>query len=325
MKKLFQILVVLLFTAGLIAFTGTMWGLNYYETDNLQRQDKTIIVKPGSSIKRIANQLEDESIISFAPVFEIAARITKQTNPKVGEYKFEAGTSPEQILKKLEDGDVVIRKFTIPEGKTSFEILEILAGLEAVEGELPEYLDEGSILPSTYHYHYGDNYSKIIKKMKDDMSNLLAEEWENRKEGLPLKSPYEALILASIVEKETGLDGERGLVASVFTNRLNKPMRLESDPTAVYGITKGKPLGEKVHARHVRHDNEYNTYKIDRLPPTPICAPGIDAIKAVMNPPESEYFFFVANGEGGHNFGKTLAEHNKNVQIYREALRNQGK
>lgn len=327
----YLLLIIILLSA--LTFAGYRYTKFYYETpneefghccDDPKLEYIAIFVEKGSSLTRIAHQLANAELIRNPKLFTYIARFTKQTNAKHGEYSFSVFSSPKEILEKLERGETVVHKFTIPEGKTSYEILQILGKIENIKGELPTSIDEGSVMPDTYLYSYGDTYQSIIKKMKDEMSNFLAREWEKRDKSLPLKSPYEALILASIVEKETGLDGERGKVASVFINRLNRPMRLESDPTAVYGITKGKPLGDKVRAKHVRHDNEYNTYKIDRLPPTPICAPGFEAIEAVLNPPTTDYYYFVASGKGGHNFAKTLSGHNANVVKYREALKRKG-
>lgn len=313
---------LIIIIAVAIAFGGYRYVTYYYQTPNTkQLSTETVIVDNGSSLTKIAYQLARKGVITQPDLFILIAKLTKQTNPKHGEYEFGIIQSPKQILEKLENGDVVIRKFTIPEGKTSYEILGILQQLDAVSGNLPENIEEGSVLPQTYHYQYGDSYAEIIKKMQADMSDVLAKEWANRSPNLPLKSPEEALILASMIEKETGLDGERELVAGVFINRLNKPMRLESDPTAVYGITLGKPLDDKVRAKHVRDENEYNTYIINRLPPTPIAAPGIESIRAALNPPQTDYFYFVANGKGGHNFAKTLKEHNENIAKYRKALK----
>lgn len=319
--RFLKVIFPFLFTLTLAAGMGYVFLAGYYNESKLPRESKRVVISKGSSVKSIAYGLDEQDIIRYPEIFTQLAKLTKQTNLKHGEYFFSARTSPKDVLKKLVSGDVVVRKFTIPEGKTSYDILNILANVENLTGDFPDNIPEGSVLPNTYNYTYGHTYQDVIKGMQKEMDKVLSEAWENRKEGLPLKSKEEALILASIVEKETGLDGERGLVASVFINRMRIPMRLESDPTAVYGITKGAPLkGGKVRAKHVRHASEYNTYTTDGLPPTPICAPGIEAIKAVLNPPESKYLFFVANGKGGHNFATNLNGHNKNVRLYRKVM-----
>lgn len=294
---------------------------DYYNHSTLPTQETTIVVPKGAPLGKIATLLEQNGAIKYAPLFTQIAKFTNQTNAKHGEYKFAPNSSPREILRKLVAGEVVERKFTIAEGKTAYDILQILSRLEAVTGTLPENLPEGSVLPQTYHYEYGDDVNKIIAQMQTEMQKTLAAEWEKRNLSSILKTPQEALILASIVEKETGLDGERGLVASVFLNRLKIGMPLQSDPTAVYGITFGAALGDKVRAKHVDDNNPFNTYKIAALPPTPICSAGVEALRAVLNPPESQFLYFVANGAGGHNFAKTLAEHNANVEIYRQALK----
>jgi len=328
MRKLIAASSFAFFVFLLLALLGWFYANHYYKTPlatnaygNQDNISQNIMIPKGSSLKSIAELLAREEIIKHPQFFYYMARFTGQTNPKHGEYEFTSYYSPKAILEKLEKGDVVIRKFTIPEGRTSYDIIEILKSAEGLAGELPETIAEGSILPSTYFYHYGDKYETIIARMQHNMQTTVEELWKKRAEGLPINTPEEAIILASIVEKETGLDGERGMVASVFTNRLRKGMRLESDPTAVYGITLGKPLDEKVRAKHVRHESPYNTYLIDRLPPTPIAAPGIESIKAVLNPPETPYYYFVANGKGGHNFAKNLNEHNKNVRTLIDFLK----
>jgi UPF0755 protein len=319
--RFIKIIIPFLFAITLATIMVFVFVNDYYTNSNLPNQPTTVIVKAGSSVRAIANQLANEDVIKFPLIFTQMAKFTNQTNLKRGEYQFLTSSSPREILRKMEAGEVVVRKFTIPEGKSSYDVIKILAAADGLTGNLPIAIDEGSILPATYHYELGDNYADVVTKMRKDMSAKLAELWTTRDQSIPLKTPEEALILASIVEKETGVDGERGLVASVFINRLNRGMRLESDPTAVYGITLGKPLGDKVRRKHVRDENKFNTYKIDRLPPTPICAVGEEAIKAVLNPPETDYFYFVADGKGGHNFATTLAEHNANIVKYREALK----
>jgi UPF0755 protein len=320
-KTIIKILLPTLFCFAIAAVMAYSLINQYYTSSSLPEQPTTVIIKSGASVAAIANQLTDAKVIKYPLLFTQIAKYSEQTNLKMGEYNFLPQSSPREILRKMEAGEVVVRKFTIPEGKSSYDIIQILAAADGLTGNLPAAIEEGSVLPNTYHYELGDSYADIVKKMRADMNAKVAELWEKRDKSIPLQTPQEALILASIVEKETGLDGERGLVASVFINRLNKGMRLESDPTAVYGITFGKPLGESVARKHVQHENAYNTYKIDRLPPTPICAVGIDALKAVLNPPDSDFFYFVADGKGGHNFAKTLSEHNDNVVKYRAALK----
>lgn len=321
LKIILPFIFTIVFALGMVYFFVN----EYYTSSDLPKHETSLVIPKGASVKKIANILDENDVIKYPLLFTQIAKYTKQTNLKRGEYEFFPSSSPREVLRKLREGEVVVRKFTIPEGKSSYEIIQIMAATDGLTGNLPVEIEEGSVLPSTYHFELGDTYNDVVRKMQSDMSLKLAELWDARDPTIPLKTPQEALILASIVEKETGLDGERGKVASVFTNRLNRGMRLESDPTAVYGITMGKPLGDKVRRKHVQDENIFNTYKIDRLPPTPICAPGLEAIKAVLNPPDSDYFYFVADGKGGHNFSKTLAMHNKNVAKYRNVMQEQAR
>lgn len=217
-------------------------------------------------------------------------------------------------------------RIAIAEGATSWQIWTALNGAEFLSGELPDIPDEGSLAPDSYEVRRNADRAELVSQMQDRQSRILARAWEGRVDGLPLASPEEALILASIVEKETGIAGERGLVASVFINRLNEPMRLQTDPTVIYGITRGQGvLGRGLRRSELDGNTPYNTYRIDGLPPTPIANPGRASIEAVLNPDQSEYLFFVADGTGGHAFAATLAEHNRNVSRWRqiEAERNQ--
>jgi len=321
LKKILKIILPTIVSLLIAAAMVYMFVNNYYTQSSLPIEPTTVIVKSGSSVKAIAEQLTENHVLKYPFLFTQIAKYTHQTNLKHGEYLFAPSSSPRELLRKLAAGEVVIRKFTIPEGKSSYDIIQILSAADGLTGNLPVEIEEGSVLPNTYFYQLKDTYADVVQKMRADMKKKLAELWEKRDQSIPLKTPEEAVILASIVEKETGASDERGKVASVFINRLNKGMRLESDPTAVYGITHGKPLGETVTRKHVQDENAYNTYKIDQLPPTPICAVGIEALKAVLNPPDTDYFYFVADGKGGHNFAATLEEHNKNVQMYREALK----
>jgi UPF0755 protein len=203
--------------------------------------------------------------------------------------------------------------------------MEIMGDIEGLVGNFPDDIEEGAVLPQTYTYHYGDDYEDVVLTMKVAMKNNIETLWNQRQQGLPLNNPYEALILASIVQKEAGNLAEMPLVASAFINRLRIGMPLQSDPTAVYGITGGAPLGRLPLAADMKHDSPYNTYKIKALPPGPICNPGLDALKAVLNPPATDYLYFVANGQGGHNFSSSLADHNNFVADYREVRKEQKK
>ena len=325
MKILKKFLLLILLGALLIAF-AYYWVDSYYHTPIEFSGTKVFIVEKGHGISQVATEMEQQGIIKNPKIFSVIARYYKKTNPKFGEYAFNSGVTAAEILERMERGQTIIRKIVIPEGRTVLQIHDILKKAErlkevATPSDLPQ---EGTLLPETYYYHYGDTDLDLLTQMQKNMEPVLNDLWEKRAPNLPLKSKEEALILASIVEKETGADGERGLVASVFINRLNKGMKLESDPTATYGITKGA-VDRVPSAKDLDHNNPYNTYLIPALPPTPICNPGIKAIEAVLNPPTSEYIFFVASGSGGHNFAVTYKEHVANIQKLRDRLKTTAK
>jgi len=220
-------------------------------------------------------------------------------------------------------GDTVLHRVTVAEGLTSHQIVEILRQNDLLTGEITEDPPEGSLAPETYTIERNQSRSDVLKLMEKHQAEILAEAWEKRAPDLPLSSPEEVLVLASIVEKETGIAEERGRVASVFLNRLKRGMRLQSDPTVVYGITEGKaPLGRGLRRSELDRVTPYNTYQVDGLPPTPIAAPGRDAIMAVVNPEDTNFLYFVADGTGGHVFSETLAEHNSNVARWRRIENN---
>ena len=217
----------------------------------------------------------------------------------------------------LTSGKVYLRKITFPEGRTAVEAINTLLDNEFLEDDV-ESFNDGEILPETYTFSRGDSRQSIVNKAKKDLQAVLEKAWNERDEDLPLKNKEEMLILASIVEKETGLTEERPQVASVFVNRLKKGMLLQTDPTVIYAITLGKTeLGRALTRKDLEIDSPYNTYKYAGLPPSPFCNPGKAAIMAVAHPDKTSYLYFVASGTGGHNFARTLAEHNENVRKWR--------
>ncbi|MEJ6388087.1 endolytic transglycosylase MltG [Gymnodinialimonas ulvae] len=241
-------------------------------------------------------------------------------------FSYEEGV-PEAYSELVEAEVPMIYRLVIPEGLTSWQVVQGLLAADFLSGEVPDIPAEGTLAPATIEVSRGEDRLELIAEMRDAQEQILAEAWENRAEDLPISTPEEALILASIIEKETSVAEERGLVASVFTNRLNVGMRLQTDPTVIYGVTNGRGiLGRGLRQSELRGETPWNTYVIDGLPPTPIANPGADAINAALNPDDSEYIFFVADGTGGHAFSVTLEEHNRNVARWREieAERNNG-
>jgi len=316
---------------------GYYWLAQSFDSPNANpdaaTEEVTLLLAPGSGLNAIAARLESEGLVSNRYIFRAGVTLAGgERSLKAGEYLIPAGVSMSEIFIQLADGRVIEHAVTLAEGLTSAMIVARVAEAEVLEGEM-ETPAEGTLLPETYQVVRGTSRAALLARMATAQTELMDELWSNRAEGLPFETREDALILASIVEKETGVPEERGQVAAVFVNRLRRGMRLESDPTIIYGISAGEPLlnaaGQRRGLRRSELDNAnnlYNTYAINALPPTPICNPGADAIAAVLNPPTSNAIFFVADGSGGHAFAATLSEHNRNVAAWRriERTRNGG-
>jgi UPF0755 protein len=317
LRRLRIILAALLLAAGLLA----AYGYHYYNAPGPLTQETTVLFPRGKGFQAIVDGMEEAGVIRHALLFKAIAVILGDARQfKAGEYRFSPAISPKLVMDMIAKGRVVVHKITIPEGLTVREITELLRAEPALEGDISGIFEEGSLLPDTFHYVYGDARSDIIARMRESMKTTLAELWEKRQEGLPLESPQQALILASLVEKETGIDAERPRVAAVFVNRLRKGMKLQCDPTVAYGIARDKgPLNRPLHSADLKYDSPYNTYLYVGLPPGPIANPGRKSIAAALNPPQTDDLYFVATGNGGHNFSPTLDGHNKNVREYRKA------
>lgn len=282
-------------------------------------RDILFLVQKGDSLNKIAKNLKEYGLIKNEYLFIFYSRINKiYPQVKAGEYLFDKNISLVQLSEKLVSGKVYLRKITFPEGLTSREIHELLKNNEFLNKEEFAIPSEGSILPETYTFSRGDSPKKIIKQSQKARDDVLEQIWNGRDENLPLNSKEQLLILASIVEKETGIGAERAEVASVFINRLRLGMLLQTDPTVIYAVTGGKEdLNRPLTRKDLTIDSPYNTYKYAGLPPTPICNPGKDAIFAAAHPANTSYLYFVASGKGGHNFAKSLDEHNDNVRKWR--------
>lgn len=277
----------------------------------------SVVLEKGSGVGKIGETLKDAGVISSAGLFGLAARVTGAASQlKAGEYEFKSGASMAQVLADIRAGKVVRHVITIPEGWTSGMVLDAVKAEPALSGDAEEP-PEGSILPDTYQVEKGEDRTQVINRMREARNKLLEDLWAARQPGLPLASPDEAVTLASIVEKETGVASERPRVAAVFVNRLRIGMALQSDPTIIYGITRGRPLGRGIRASELAAATPYNSYKVVGLPPTPIANPGRAALAAVLNPPKSDELYFVADGTGGHAFAATYADHERNVAKWR--------
>lgn len=284
---------------------------------------ETVVSLPrGTGLNRIAETLEEQGVIGNSLIFRAGVMYHgKASALKAGEYAIPSGASPQRVMEILIEGKAIVYKLTLPEGLTTAMALDLVAKHVSLQGEITRMPAEGALLPETYIFNRGMSRDALIERMEKDHAAVLDELWEKRAPNLPISTKEEAVILASIVEKETGVANERPRVAAVFVNRLRKGMKLQSDPTIIYGLTKGVPLGRGIRQSELDKATPYNTYVINGLPPTPIANPGRDAIAAVLNPGESDELFFVADGTGGHAFAATLAEHERNVQIWRQIER----
>ena len=328
MRRLLYLILVFCFVVGLGSAGTGLWVYGGFTRPGPLQHDTILIVRPGTGIHIIAKELASSGIISKAFIFRVGVKFFSEKEVmKAGQYLFSAHISGRDVVKLLQTGKTVVHRITFAEGLTSTEIAAQLALTEGLTGDLSLPIAEGSLLPETYHFSYADPRSGLIKRMRKGLSKLMMGLWPYRDANLPFKSQREALILASIVEKETGKPSERAHIAGVFINRLRKKMRLQSDPTVVYGITKGQgPLGRSLRRSELRQKTAYNTYTNYGLPPTPIANAGRKSIEAVLHPMKTNDFYFVADGTGGHLFSRTLKQHNRNVSKWRkiEKLRQKG-
>ena len=286
-----------------------------------QGASTTVILEHGAGVTGVARALKDAHVIRSQALFMVMAKLGGAAGSlKAGEYAFASGESLARVISDLKAGRVVRHFVTVPEGWTSAMAAAAVNASPVLTG-LAEVPPEGSLLPETYEVRRGDGRARLIERMQAAQVALLAQLWPNRRPDLPFRTPEDAVTLASIVEKETGVPAERPRIAAVFVNRLKAGMRLESDPTVIYGVSQGAPLGRGLTVAELAAETPYNTYRIAGLPPTPIANPGRAAIVAVLNPPQSSEMFFVADGTGGHVFASSFAEHQKNVARWREVER----
>jgi UPF0755 protein len=315
MRAVLWLCLLLLLAAG-----GAFFGKAQYEAEGPLDADQAFTIERGMNARAVAKELEGLGIIRSADIFTVAAYITRDFRRiKAGEYLAPAGASMATLMDIIVQGKEYTFRLTIPEGWTSQMAIERINAASALGGNPVEVPAEGTLLPDTYTFRRGFDRQELIDKMAKAQSDLIAELWPKRAADLPIQTPEEAIILASIVEKETSVPAERPQVAAVFINRLRLGMRLQSDPTVIYGIVGGKgKLDRPISKADLRQETPYNTYRIKALPPGPIANPGPDSIAAVLNPAVTEDLYFVADGSGGHAFSKTLDDHNANVKEWRE-------
>ena len=297
------------------------FGKNKFQEAGPLDTPRTIVVREGSSLADISTQLEAKGIVDSEMVFRFGVRAYRsQSQMQAGEFAFKPKMSMMQVMETLRSGKGIVYKVTIPEGLTSYQIIQRVAAHDVLVGEMPTDIPvEGSLMPDTYPFQRGTTRSEVLETMKRAQQKFLADVWQRRVSGLPVSTPEELVVLASIVEKETGKADERPHVASVFVNRLNQGIKLQSDPTIVYGIFggQGKPKGRPIYKSDLKKVTGYNTYIIPALPPGPISNPGRASLEAVANPSNTNDLFFVADGTGGHVFAQTLKQHNANVVRWR--------
>ncbi|MEX6633804.1 endolytic transglycosylase MltG [Hyphococcus lacteus] len=321
-KSFFIFAVVVGLIASLAIAGGAYFGYREVTKPGPSDEDTLVLLPSGIAVSTIAKQLADDGVIEHPKLFVAAVRIRGvQSALKAGEYRIPEGASVMDVIDLLIEGKSILHFFTAAEGLTTAQIIRLVEGNETLTGEITLSPAEGELLPETFAFTRGETRDAIIKRMMDDQAALIEALWPDRAMELPFATQAEAITLASIVEKETGLPEERAQIASVFVNRLKRGMRLESDPTIIYGLTGGEPLGRGIRLSELRGETPYNTYVINGLPPTPIANPGKASIEAVLNPADTDYIFFVADGTGGHAFASTLQEHNRNVAAWRKIER----
>jgi UPF0755 protein len=284
-----------------------------------------IVVKEGTTLRSVSRQLADEGAIpGSARTYYVMARLFGSSDPiQAGEFEVPKGLGGAAVLDLLQHGKPLLRLITVTEGMPSVIVQEKLAASPYLKGPTP-VIAEGSVLPDSYSFERGDTRAELVKRMQQAMDKALAQLWPKRSGDCPVSSPAEAVILASIVEKETGKAAERPLIAGVYCNRLKIGMKLDADPTVIYPVTKGKPLGRRIKKSELAADNGYNTYRRAGLPDGPIANPGKASIEAVLHPSRTKALYFVADGTGGHAFAETLAEQNANVAKWYAIRRQRG-
>jgi UPF0755 protein len=316
------LLVLLLLLAGLGA-GGYLHVRDAYTRPGPLAEATTLVIPRGGSTA-IAATLAEAGVIADPRAFLAATWLTRGEGPlRAAEYLFPAHASLAEVLAVLRRGRPVQRLLTIPEGLNARQIAALLDAAEGLSGDTPP-IEEGALLPETYAYQWGETRAALARRAEQAMTQALAELWPQRAEGLPLATPREALILASIVERETARAEERARVAGIFINRLRRGMPLQSDPTVAYAAADGGLLDRPISRADLNRDHPFNTYRIRGLPPGPIASPGREAIRAVLRPEATEFLYFVADGTGGHAFARTLEEHNRNVARWREIERQRG-
>lgn len=324
MRRRVIIYFLLLFISASFIGGSVFTAYNEFVSEGILKTRKEVVIPKGMGLKQVAHLLKKEGVIDSPSIFLLGVRASGESaNIKAGEYSFPAHSSAKMVMTILVSGETYIRKLVIQEGLSSYQIVDLLNKAKGLTGEVSTIPANGELLPDTYHYSWGDSKNGMILRMKRAMDRVLDDLWEKRNKDLPFENKKEAVILASIVEKEAALQKELPLIASAFVNRLNKGMKLQSDPTALFAITEGKyDLKRALTRQDLKIKSPYNTYIIPALPIGAISNPGKKAIEAVLNPAKTNYIYFVADGTGGHNFAATYDVHQKNVSKWRQIQKN---
>ena len=320
-------LLVILFVGSVCLAGGVLWAWDAYKAPGSLKSEKTLIVPKGVGVQEIAQILQERGVIDNPHLFVLGARYTEMARRmRAGEFSFAPGISIKEVVKRLVDGETVKRRLTIPEGLLAREIIDLVSAADGLTGSVEAPEPEGTYLPETYFYTHGDSQAAVLSRMSAAMDAALAAAWATRSPNIAFKSPRQALILASIIEKETGIAAERTRVSAVFHNRLRRRMRLQSDPTVIYALMDGGvSLGRPLSRADLAVDSPYNTYRVTGLPPGPIANPGRASLLAAVQPLDTNEYYFVADGRGGHAFSRTLREHNRKVAKWRRLQRERAK
>lgn len=325
-SPILRILLRLSIVCGLfsvVAILAGLWWIDFIGRQPGPHTEHTLIlVEPGDGRLVLTHKLARHGVISETLHYQMLSLWKHDSyTPKAGEYLIEAGASLNQILTQLHDGDTYQRRLTVIEGLRSYDVVSMLNADDALAGDLKEIPEEGSLFPDTYFYSWGDDRNALISRMQQQMEIIVAEIWAERAPNLPISTPQDLITLASIIERETARDDERQLVASVFINRLDRNMRLQSDPTVAYGLSIEDRLKKKLSKTDLKTPHRWNSYLNQGLPPTPIANPSYASLYAAAHPQQSDYLYFVSDAQGGHLFARTLAEHNRNVRTYRNKIK----
>jgi UPF0755 protein len=306
--------------AVFVFVVGFIWVSAVLDRPSLATKDIILEIKPGDGRVVISQRLNQIGLPHHPLIYRIEEwRRGKGYLPKAGEYQFAADGTLSEAMDIIHKGVPIQHDLTISEGLSSQQIVDLLRGDDRLTGEITEIPEEGSLLPETYAFSRHTDRNALIRRMQQSREIKFAEIWASRDPDHLLKTMQDAVILASIVEKETGIVGERGLVASVFLNRIQNSMKLQSDPTVLYGLEKDGIVVDRLLRSHLKHNSPWNTYRIKALPPSPISNPGLASFIAVVKPERSDYFYFVADGKGGHRFAKTYEDHKANIKLWKDS------